>query len=71
LAPMNYRDIVLKLLKKRQSVSIVEDFILSDFSNSEDPRSAFEKWCALYHITVERNAGERTITLSKLQEADK
>jgi hypothetical protein len=62
---MNYRDIILKLLKKRPSVSVVEEFALSDFSNTEDPKAAFEKWCSQYHIHIERPPGERTITLTK------
>jgi hypothetical protein len=62
---MTYRDIILKLLKKRPSVSIVEEFALNDFSNAEDPKEAFEKWCSQYHIHIERLPGERTITLSK------
>jgi hypothetical protein len=68
---MNYRDIILKLLKKRSSINIVEDFVLADFSNSDDPKSAFEKWCTMYHIKIERTPGERTIVLSKSVEDHK
>jgi hypothetical protein len=65
---MNYRDIILKLLRKRPSVSIVEDLVLADFSNSDDPKAAFEKWCSSYHIHIERTPGQRTIVLTKLNE---
>jgi hypothetical protein len=62
---MNYRDIILKLLKKRASISVIEDFVLNDFSGSEDPKEAFEKWCVQHHIQIERSPGDRSITLSK------
>lgn len=62
---MNYRDIILKLLKKRPSISVIEDFVLNDFSNTDDPKAAFEKWCAQYHIIIQRSPGDRSITLMK------
>jgi hypothetical protein len=68
---MNYRDIILKLLRKRDSISIIEDLVLADFTNSDDPKAAFEKWCAQYHIKIERSPGERTIVLTKYTEEDK
>ena len=63
---MNYRDIILKLLRKRQNVSIVEDIVLADFANADDPKAAFEKWCEFNHIHIERNPGERSVILSKI-----
>jgi hypothetical protein len=68
---MNYRDIILKLLRKRPSVSIVEDLVLADFSNAEDPKAAFEKWCTTYHIHIDRTPGQRTIVLTKTIESHK
>ena len=62
---MNYRDIILKLLRKRPSVSIVEELMLADFSNADDPKAAFEKWCTLNHIHIERTPGQKNIVLAK------
>jgi hypothetical protein len=64
---MNYRDIVLKLLKKRSSITIVEGLILADFNNASDPKAAFEKWCGHSYIEITRVPGDIHVTLTKIK----
>jgi|WetSurMetagenome_2_1015567.scaffolds.fasta_scaffold295343_3 hypothetical protein len=64
---MNYRDIVLKLLKKRNSITIVEGLILADFSNAPNPKAAFEKWCRHCYIEITRVPGDNHVTLTKIK----
>jgi hypothetical protein len=62
---MNYRDVVLKLLKKRGQIIVREDAILGDFSSAPDPAVAFEKWLTNNYIEIERMSGSPNIRLYK------
>ncbi len=62
---MNYRDLILKLLKKRKEVVVVEEIMLADFSHSPDPADAFNKWCVQNYIIKTTTSGGRNIVLSK------
>lgn len=66
---MNYRDVVLKLLRKRDELQVLEDVMLADFSNAEDPLAAFEKWCSQYYIKIIRQPNSRRITLQKIRKS--
>jgi hypothetical protein len=68
---MNYRDVVLRLLKKRNRVNVVEEIMLADFSTAADPHAAFEKWCTMYYIEIKRTPGIKTIVLEKRPKPDK
>lgn len=60
---MNYRDVIVKLLKTRGSMNVIESALMADFANSPDPEAGFEKWCKLHHIRVEKNDDENSVTL--------
>ena len=62
---MNYTDIILKLLSKRESVSCSEDSLIGDFSDKEDPAAAFKQWCNAHKIVIIRNPDEKNIILTK------
>lgn len=62
---MNYRDVVLKLLKKRGEIIVRKDAILGDFSNAPDPEVAFEKWLKNNYIECETLSGTPNIRLFK------
>lgn len=62
---MNYKDLVLKILKKRGSVVISEPAILAEFSHHEDARAAFEKWMKQCYIEHERVEGSQSLRLYK------
>lgn len=62
---MNYTDIILKLLSKRESVACSEDSLISDFSDKDDPAEAFKLWCSTHKIIIIRNPEEKNIILAK------
>ena len=62
---MNYRDLVLKLLKKRKEVVVIESLLMAEFEHTEDPETAFEKWCNQNYIIKTRVPGSKNIVLSK------
>lgn len=67
---MNYRDIVLKLLKKRSELTVVEETMLLDFSHFPDPALAFEQWCKQNYIVKTSISGSKNIILSKSPKDD-
>jgi len=62
---MNYRDLVLKLLKKRKEVVVIEALLRAEFAHSDDPEDAFEKWCHQNFIVKTKVSGSKNIVLSK------
>jgi propanediol utilization protein len=62
---MNYRDVVLKLLKKRKEVVVVEGIMLADFNHHSDPEAAFEQWCQQNYVQKARIPDTRNIILTK------
>lgn len=62
---MNYRDLVLKLLKKRKEVVVIESLLMAEFDHNENPEAAFEKWCLQNYIIKTRAPGSKNIVLSK------
>jgi hypothetical protein len=62
---MNYRDLILKLLKKRKEVVVVKEVMLADFGGSPDPEEAFDKWCRLNYVQKTAIPGSRNISLTK------
>jgi hypothetical protein len=62
---MNYTDIILKLLSKRESISCSEDSLISDFSDNENPAAAFKQWCNAHKLVIIRNPDEKNIILEK------
>ncbi len=61
---MNYRDLIVKLLKTRGSMNVIDSALMADFANLPDPDAGFVKWCKLHHIKVEKNSDENSITLT-------
>lgn len=62
---MNYRDVVLKLLKKRKEVVVVEGIMLADFNHLTDPEAAFNQWCQQNYVLKSSIPGTRNILLTK------
>ncbi len=62
---MNYTDLILKLLSKRESIACSEDSLISDFSDKENPSEAFIEWCAAHKIVIIRNPSEKNIILAR------
>lgn len=60
---MNYRDLIVKLLKTRGSMSVIKSALMADFANLPDPDAGFAKWCRLHHIRVEKSSDENSLTL--------
>lgn len=42
---MNYTDIILSLLQKRNSIVCLQDLLFNEFKDFENPKKAFENWC--------------------------
>lgn len=60
---MTYRDLLLKLLARRNTLNVFEDALLGDFSYSKNPKQECIRWCREHNISLSFNENSRLVTL--------
>jgi hypothetical protein len=55
---MTYKDIVLRLLRSRENLICIENHILNDFRDHENPIHFFKKWCKDNNLEYSHIASE-------------
>ena len=61
---MNYSEIVLKLIHKRKSITVIEGILLNEFIDKENPSLELEKWCIAHRIIINKATDNKNLILT-------
>jgi len=61
---MNYSEIVLKLIHKRKTVTVIKDILLKEFIDKENPTMELEKWCIAHRININKTPEDKNLILT-------
>jgi hypothetical protein len=66
---MEYRELILELLERRDSLNCNYQNLLSEFSDAPVPETGLEEWCAENMLQLRKLNSRRLVEISRFHDA--